>query len=176
MLFGMETAHQILIGAAAAVIVAAAVIIWLVATRSEYNRQTSIMSDAESYFYLLVDNMLPSGYRLFPQTPLSAVFAVRKKSRHYMSRFNKISAKRADYCICRENRTPGFPYLKLEIVALIELDDRSHERKDRRKRDKFVNRLCKKCGVPMLRFASRSNKNPDYDEQYIRREISKALS
>lgn len=48
--------------------------------------------------------------------------------------FNKISRKHIDYVLCKPDN--------LQVIALIELDDKSHERKDRIERDSFVDKVC----------------------------------
>ncbi|MEN7973211.1 MAG: DUF2726 domain-containing protein, partial [Verrucomicrobiota bacterium] len=45
------------------------------------------------------------------------------------------------------NPTPS----TLAIVAAIELDDKSHQRKDRIKRDQFLNQVMESAGVPLIR-------------------------
>ena len=134
----------------------------------------SMMSESENYFFALIEQMLPQGYRLVPQVPFAVILSPRK-GRKYTSRFNRISAKRADYCICRESRLSVFPFFLLETVAVIELDDRSHRRRDRVKRDNFINKICAKCGLPMLRFELKPGKKPDYDEREIYKRIISAI-
>lgn len=61
--------------------------------------------------------------------------------------FQKISQKHVDFLVCR----PGdwMPMLGIEV------DDSSHNRKDRRERDAFVNNLFAHIGVPLLRIGVR---------------------
>ena len=56
--------------------------------------------------------------------------------------FNKISRKHVDFVLC-DPRT-------LAVVAVVELDDRSHQRADRRDRDAFVDGALAAAGIPIL--------------------------
>ena len=56
------------------------------------------------------------------------------------------------------------------ILLVIELDDKSHQRKDRRKRDKFVNKVLK-GKHPLLRLTTEQSK----DHVLVKRKIEQAL-
>lgn len=58
--------------------------------------------------------------------------------------FNKVSQKHVDFIIYRND--DWMPMLG------IELDDDSHERKDRKERDMFVNGLFASVGIPLIRI------------------------
>lgn len=57
--------------------------------------------------------------------------------------FNKIKNKHIDFVLCNPDN--------LAVIALVELDDKSHERKDRIERDNFVNKLCEEVGYKLIR-------------------------
>ena len=57
---------------------------------------------------------------------------------------NRISLKRVDFVLVDP--------LTLEPQAVIELDDRSHEREERVKRDAFVASVLKHVGIPLVRI------------------------
>lgn len=56
--------------------------------------------------------------------------------------FNKISRKHIDFVLCKPEN--------LQIIALIELDDKSHEQKNRIERDNFIDNVCKKTGYKII--------------------------
>ncbi|WP_221274578.1 DUF2726 domain-containing protein [Thaumasiovibrio subtropicus] len=58
--------------------------------------------------------------------------------------FNSISAKHFDFVICDRE--------ELTIVCAIELNDKSHNRKNRKKRDEFVREICKNAALPFVEF------------------------
>ncbi len=56
--------------------------------------------------------------------------------------FNRISRKHVDFVLCDPHT--------LAVVAVVELDDRSHQRADRRERDAFVDGALAVAGIPIL--------------------------
>lgn len=76
--------------------------------------------------------------------------------------FVKISSKHVDYILLDPDTGA--------IVACVELDDRSHQRKDRQERDAFVNAAFLEAGIPLLRYPTANA----YDPSAIRRDIAKA--
>ena len=59
----------------------------------------------------------------------------------YMKYFSKIKSKHIDFAICNE----------MNVIALLELDDSSHNRADRQERDYFVNSVLLKAGYTVIR-------------------------
>jgi len=59
---------------------------------------------------------------------------------------NKIDRKVLDFVIVDAEFRP---------VACVELDDRSHERRDRRERDVFVDQALGTAGLPLVRVAAK---------------------
>lgn len=56
--------------------------------------------------------------------------------------FNKISRKHIDFVLCKPEN--------LQIIALVELDDKSHEQEKRIERDNFIDNVCKKTGYKII--------------------------
>ena len=70
---------------------------------------------------------------------------------------NRISQKHIDFVVsCAQSS---------RIVAAIELDDRSHQRRERRGRDAFINQLFRNARVQLIRVPARW----DYDEEVVTR-------
>ena len=59
----------------------------------------------------------------------------------YVKYFGKIKSKHIDFAICNN----------MNIIALLELDDSSHNRADRQERDNFVNNALLKAGYTVVR-------------------------
>ncbi len=59
----------------------------------------------------------------------------------------------------------------LEPVLVVELDDASHDRPDRRERDGFVDELFASVELPILHLRARKS----YEPHEIRRQIEEAL-
>ena len=75
------------------------------------------------------------------------------------SAFNRIKSKHVDFVACDPDT--------LDIMFVIELDDRSHEREDRSERDEFVDAALEDSGVPIVRFPVRKS----YSAQEIRSKL-----
>jgi DNA-binding winged helix-turn-helix (wHTH) protein len=107
-------------------------------------------TETKSYWTILpfVRNQ---GYELMAQVRIADVISVSgggspKKSKRWWNAFKKISSKHVDFVVV--NARDGF-----KIVCAIEIDDSSHNKKDRIERDKFINKAFQAAGVPLLRCA-----------------------
>lgn len=67
----------------------------------------------------------------------------------YTKYLNKIQKKHIDFALCNPNN--------LEIIALVELDDDTHEKDDRKRRDEFINDICKSVGYILIRTYDSNN-------------------
>lgn len=121
-----------------------AALIWV--RRVRY-RRTSVMTANEREFYQRLLQALPD-CAIWPQVPLLALVRpdAREGSRTFWVAFKQISNARVDWVIARD----------LEVIALIELDDRSHDAKRDAKRDQIL----KSCGYRVLRFQSKKRPDP----------------
>ena len=59
-----------------------------------------------------------------------------------MSRFHKIMSKHVDFVIYDGDM--------MHLKVIIELDDSSHDREDRKERDEFVDFILKDCGYKVI--------------------------
>lgn len=158
--------------AAVAVLCLICLLVYLIDRRRKdsfpYARRLSPLSDAENTFYHVLQSALPRGYVLLAQVPLTACFDAKTNDR---TALNKIISKRFDYAVAHSERIGGIPTLILDLV--IELDDSSHARADRRERDAFVNDVCKRTKLPLLRYENRRDGN--YDRTLLREDLEKYL-
>ncbi|HZZ72775.1 MAG TPA: DUF2726 domain-containing protein [Pirellulales bacterium] len=72
-------------------------------------------------------------------------------------------ARQVDMVHCEPNTT--------EVVAVIELDDRSHDRPERKRRDQFLNAALAAARILLLRFTAAAK----YQPVAIRETILRAL-
>lgn len=103
-------------------------------------RPKPLLTASEAKFHTCLLALSDSRIRIQCKPRLADVFDHGKE----LSALNKISQKHVDFLICRNDDW-------LPMLA-IELDDDSHERKDRKERDMFVNELFAYTGVPLLRI------------------------
>lgn len=80
-----------------------------------------------------------------PKVRLADIIEPRREKANYKSLFYKIQAKHIDFLICDKN---------LRILAVLELDDNSHNKADRQKRDQFVDQILTGVGYTVIRTRS----------------------
>lgn len=81
------------------------------------------------------------GYIICPKVRLADIVKPRNDPQ-YMSRFGKIKSKHVDFVI--------YDGEMRHLKAVIELDDSSHDRKDRKERDEFVDFILNDCGYRVI--------------------------
>ena len=113
-----------------------------------YTAKQSLMTRVEDEFFLKLERAVSERYYVFPQVHLSSLLDHHVKGQDWSYAFRHINGKSVDYVLCsRETLLPTYA---------IELDDYSHEKSDRRKRDKEVERIFEEANLPLVRF---KNKN-----------------
>jgi hypothetical protein len=103
---------------------------------------------------------------IYAKVRLADLVEVRESvsGRRFWQAFNAISCKHVDYVLCNPDT--------LEVICVIELDDRSHQRDDRRERDEFVDNVMQAARIPMLRFPAQTR----YRTTEVRRRLENTLS
>lgn len=108
-----------------------------------YQAKPFLMTPAEIRAYRYLEKQV-APCRLFSQVRVADVISVSgKQNRSWWRAFSQISSKHVDYVLVRAD---------FSIVACIELDDSSHERKDRKQRDKLLDHVFKDAGLPLVRM------------------------
>ena len=80
-------------------------------------------------------------YMIFPKVRLLDLIEPIKGQKKYKTLFYKIQSKHVDFVICDQN---------IHVKAIIELDDGSHDRKDRKERDQFVDLILGSVGYTVI--------------------------
>ena len=140
-----------------AMIVIAAIVGLLTARRRArfaYNRIERLFSPAERSFLGVLEEILGTQYRIFGKVRLADIIQTPKglSNSARASAFNRICARHVDFAVC-DPRT-------FEIIGVIELDDSSHGKQSRRKRDRFVDEALTAAGVPFVRIAAQRGYAP----------------
>jgi len=90
--------------------------------------------------------VLDSRYRVFGKVRLGDIITpangLSRSSRTIA--LNKINKKHVDFVVCNA--------ADLAVVGVIELDDTTHNRKDRVERDRFFEQACASASLPLVRF------------------------
>ena len=121
-----------------------------------YKKQNKLISRNELRFYWALKKALPTHKHLIIncQTP---VLSLLKPENEIALR--KIWSKRVDFTITNSD---------FETLAIIELDDASHKKKERIERDEFINYIFEESEHHLIRFKTRKF----YDPENIRTVLS----
>ncbi len=110
----------------------------------EYRKKMCIMTEAEMKCFGILFQAVEDKYYIFPQVHLSSFLDPLAFGRSRYGAFRHINGKSVDFVLCDKR--------ELSPLLVIELDDRSHERQDRRSRDQEVERILKNAKIPILRL------------------------
>lgn len=104
-----------------------------------------VLSDWEKRAIQTLMDQLSPDLHLCPQVRLADIVNVQSVDRAaWRSAFNRIASKSVDFVVMDlRNGTP---------ILVIELDDRSHSRPERRDRDALVNDVLRQASIPLVRF------------------------
>ena len=128
-----------------------------------YGKRDHFLSAAEISFYHVLKNVLGDDIELLCKVRLGDLFYVQRPHENKAAR-NRIDRKHIDFVLC-ESKT-------MNPVLGVELDDSSHDRESRKKRDQFVDDVFKKTGLPILHIKAARG----YVPEDIAREVSQALN
>lgn len=99
------------------------------------------LSQPEQVLYFRLVSALPEQI-ILAQVQLSRLLGV-KKGNNYQTWFNRIHQMSADFVVCNKD---------FSVVAVIELDDKSHQREDRREADKKKDKALSSAGIRIVRW------------------------
>lgn len=107
---------------------------------ASYYKKKPLTQQEQVLYYRLV-KALP-GHRVLAQVSLSALIGI-KKGKDWQRAFNQTSRKYADFVIC----SPAF-----EVLAIIELDDKSHDTEKGQKADRTKDSALQSAGHRVIRW------------------------
>lgn len=130
-----------------------------------YVLNEALFTPAERAFLTVLDEAIGEDYRIFGKVRIADVASVKaiRDQKSWYRAFNKISAKHFDYVLCNRD--------DLSFVAVIELDDSSHQRPDRQARDLFVAGVCRAIVLPLIQIPVQGA----YSTAQVREEIMAVL-
>jgi len=120
----------------------------------QYKLKSSIMTSSEFDFFKMLMSAVGDRYNVFPQIHLDAILNNKVYGQSWFGAFRHINEKSVDFLLCDK--------INAKPLLAIELDDRSHEREDRRGRDQEVERILRDVNLPLLRI--KDNKNLTKEE------------
>ena len=114
---------------------------------SVYESRVKLMSKAEIAFFNALKRALPlEHYHIHSKIRMADIVDVKKgmDRKQWRSAFNKIEAKHVDFVLSNP--------IDSTIHAVVELDDKSHQKASRKKSDEFKDATFVACGIPVIRF------------------------
>jgi hypothetical protein len=130
-----------------------------------YQKRT-LFTRTEKEFLFVLDELFGDGYRVFGKIRVADVILPRSglKREEWGRLFGKISSKHLDYVLA--DRTT------LRPLCAIELNDKSHARKDRQERDRLIGEALASAGLPIV-WVKQQKK---YDKKALRDEVGTAIA
>lgn len=107
-----------------------------------YCLRDDFVTEAEFAFYTALRAYLDDSILICPKVNLADLFFPSVESGEKMRYLNKINRKHVDFLLCDAET--------LEPVCGVELDDSSHQREDRIRRDQFVDQVYNSAGFPLV--------------------------
>lgn len=123
-----------------------------------YKRRNRLMSHAEGSFFQVLEMALPEDqYRLFGKVRVEDLIVVKSglTREGRQSARNRIRSRHVDIVVV-DSKT-------FAPVWAIELDDKSHQARDRQDRDEFMDRAFEAAGLPLIRFPAKRG----YSREFI---------
>ena len=115
-----------------------------------YFMRDDFLSSAEISFFLVLKASVADSALIFTKVGLADLFYAKSSdSSKYRIATNRIDRKHVDFLVC-DAKT-------VRPLLGIELDDKSHERESRQKRDEFVDTVFKMTKLPLLRIPAKRN-------------------
>ena len=117
----------------------------------KYTRKDFFMSRAEHECYDALINAVGDKYYIFSQVHLHSIIDHKVVGQNWRRAFGHINQKSVDFVLCDKE------YISPKLV--IELDDQTHKRQDRKDRDKIVEEILTDVGLPLLRLQNHGDFN-----------------
>jgi very-short-patch-repair endonuclease len=128
-----------------------------------YKQKDFFMSRPEHECYDALVVAVGEKYYIFPQVHLSSIINWKVVGQNWNGAFGHISQKSVDFVLCDK------AYISPKLV--IELDDQTHERQDRKNRDGVVESILKDAGLPLLRLENHGQ----FDQSELAQKIDECI-
>ena len=117
-------------------VLAVAVLIWILIRLHEklpYEMNETILTERERSFYRILRPIADKlELQICPKVRVADIVSIKKGTRDWQKWFNKIRSKHVDFLLCDYD---------MNIVLIIELDDRRHETERAKKNDALKNAI-----------------------------------
>lgn len=122
---------------------------------SKFERQRSLLTDAELVFMKSLQACVGNQLHIAPKVRLEDIVAVGMhqswKERNQLR--SRIKSRHIDFVLCDPD--------DFSVAACLELDDASHRQPKRQERDRFIEELLERTGIPLIRIPARYRYNEE---------------
>lgn len=131
-----------------------------------YKKRENLFTQAEQAFLQVLFQAIDDDMIVFGKVRIADVLNPISQNNKSLWRkaLNQITAKHFDFVICKKR--------DLSFVCAIELDDSSHNAKNRKQRDIFVNNACESAQLPLVRFKAKAGYKVGEIKDKLETEIS----
>ncbi len=127
----------------------------------------NLLTPAEKLFYNALKNAIGTEYSIMCKVRLEDIINVKRNANNYMSHRGRIKSRHIDFVIVN---------CDIRTVCTIELNDRSHNRPDRRQRDKFIREALSSAGIILHEITCRRSYDPEMLKKLIMTQKSQSKS
>jgi very-short-patch-repair endonuclease len=129
-----------------------------------YEKKSALFSPAERSFLGVLEQVINNRYHLMGKIRLADIVKVKSglNKSAWQNAFNKIQSKHIDIVACDPTT--------LNVLFVIELDDKTHSQSKRQNRDQFVDNVLRAAGMPIVHFTAKNS----YSLQEIESILSQA--
>ena len=126
-----------------------------------YNKIDSLFTPAERSFLGVLNQAIEDNAFVFGKVRVADVLEPAKGTlrKKWQSAFNKINSKHFDFVLCDKN--------DLSVLCVIELNNKSHNSKKRKDRDKFLTAACESAVLPLIQIPAQAGYNIDEIRQTL---------
>lgn len=132
-------------------------------TNKQYQSK-SLLTNYEKYFYDIIDSEFSNTYYIMPQVNLASIV---NKIKDFPTQYQNELYRNIDIGIF--NKSSMTPLL------LIEINDKTHNNKNRIARDNKVKEICSIANIPLITFYSNYPNKKDYIIKRIKETLSNNL-
>ena len=120
-----------------------------------YRKLETLFTPAERSFLGVLNQVVADNAYVFGKVRVADVLTPEKETSRKIRQisFSKISSKHFDYILCDKN--------DLSVLCAIELNDKSHNSKKRKARDKFLTDACSSANLPLIQVPAQAAYNID---------------
>ncbi|MCA9166636.1 MAG: DUF2726 domain-containing protein [Planctomycetales bacterium] len=124
-----------------------------------YERRESLLTRNEQTFYAALRVAVQDDWDIFAMVRLADLIRVIPETQGRQTWQNRINCKHVDFVLC--------DHYDLRPLLAIEVDDRSHRRADRVRRDEFLDDAMEAAQLPLLRIEAARHYAPEIIRQKI---------